>query len=87
MQNEEITNVSLPQPATLARASVRGGKFDFLFVYLFACVFFISMFLVKALRHPSLLFVFVFIADQTSTALPNLFVGTVTEIVILFLMC
>lgn len=87
MQNEEITNVLLPQPATLARASVRGGKFDFLFVYLFACFVFISMFLVKALRHPSLVFVFVFIADQTSTALPNLFVGTVTEIVILFLMC
>lgn len=49
--------------------------------------FYHCSFLVKALRHLSLVFVFIFIADQISTALPNLFLGTVTEIVILFLMC
>lgn len=56
---------------------------------IFCFVLFLSLcsLLVKALRHLSLVFVYIFIADQTSTALPNLFLGTLTEIVVLVLMC
>lgn len=56
---------------------------------IFCFVLFLSLcsLLVGELRHLSLVFVFTFIADQPSTALQNLFLGTVTEIVILFLMC